>query len=154
MKIALVCSSGGHLFQLFNLKDFWEDKDRFWVTFPTQDTISLLKEERVLRAYYPTNRNIKNLVRNLFFAWRVLRKEKPTAIISTGAGVAVPFIYIGKLLGMRIVYIETIIRPKRITLTGHLIYFIVDKFLVQWPELAQKYKRAEYHGKAIWFSLQ
>ena len=49
--------------------------------------------------HYPTNRNLKNLIRNTFLAIKVLRKERPDVIISSGAAVAVPFFYIGKLMG-------------------------------------------------------
>ena len=148
-KIALVCSSGGHLFQLYSLKEFWQDKDRFWISFSTQDAQFLLKDEKVFWAYYPTNRNIKNLIKNLFFAWNILKKEKPEFIFSTGAGIAVPFILIGKLFGIKTVYIESITRTKQLSLSAYLIYPFVGKLLVQWPELAVQYSKAEYQGQVI-----
>ena len=37
LKVCLVGSSGGHLTHLYMLKPFWENKDRFWVTFDKQD---------------------------------------------------------------------------------------------------------------------
>ena len=43
LKICLVGSSGGHLTHLFMLKQFWQDKDRFWVTFDKEDARSLLE---------------------------------------------------------------------------------------------------------------
>ncbi len=149
MKICIVCSSGGHFFQLFRLKEVWQDKNHFWVSFPAQDTQYLLKDELVYWANYPTNRNVKNLIKNLFLAWRILRTERPDVIISTGAGVAVPFILIGKLLKIKSIYIESITFIKRISLSGFLIYPFVDKFLVQWQELAERYKKAEYHGQVV-----
>ena len=76
MKICLVGSSGGHLTHLYMLKPFWKDKERFWVTFDKEDARSILEGEKVYSCYYPTNRNIKNLIRNLIVAWKVLRKEK------------------------------------------------------------------------------
>ncbi|OIM79414.1 UDP-N-acetylglucosamine--LPS N-acetylglucosamine transferase, partial [Oenococcus oeni] len=99
LKVALVGSSGGHLTHLYLLKPFWKDKDRFWVTFNKEDAQSVLKNERMIPAFYPTNRNIKNLIRNTFLAFKVLKREKPDIIISSGAAVAVPFFYLGKLFG-------------------------------------------------------
>ena len=99
MKVALVCSSGGHLFQLFLLKDWWSRYERFWVTFKKPDATSMLKGERIYWAYFPTNRNLKNLMRNTWVAWKVLRREKPDIIVSTGGRVAVPFFWLGKLFG-------------------------------------------------------
>ena len=149
MKICLVCSSGGHFFELFSLKKFWENRNHFWISFPTQDTQYLFKDEQVYWANYPTNRNIKNFFKNLALAWRILKVERPDVIISTGAGVAVPFILVGKLLKIKTVYLESITRIKQISLSGCLIYPFVDKFLVQWPELTAQYKKAEYHGQVI-----
>ncbi len=77
MKICLVGSSGGHLFHLHLLKAFWQDKDRFWVTFEKEDAISLLRGERMYYCYGPSNRSMKALVINSFRALNILRKERP-----------------------------------------------------------------------------
>ena len=104
MKICLVGSSGGHLTHLYMLKPFWKDKNRFWVTFDKEDARSLLEGEKVYPCYFPTNRSIKALIKNTKIAWDVLHKEKPDLIISCGAAVAVPFFYIGKMMGAKLVY--------------------------------------------------
>ena len=98
--LLLVCSSGGHLLQLHELRAAWEPFPRAWVTFDKSDARSLLREERVIHAFGPTNRNIPNLLRNLRLAWRVIRPERPAAILTTGAGVAVPFAWIGRCTGI------------------------------------------------------
>ena len=135
MKIALVGSSGGHLTHLYLLKKFWENEDRFWVTFDKTDAKSILKEERFYPCYYPTNRNVKNTIKNTILAFKILRKEKPDLIISSGAAVAVPFFWLGKLFGAKTVYIEIFDRIDKPTLTGKLVYPVTDKFIVQWEEL-------------------
>ncbi|GAQ02581.1 Polysaccharide biosynthesis protein CpsF [Companilactobacillus farciminis] len=76
MKFCLVGSSGGHLTHLYLLKKFWINEDRFWVTFDKKDANSLLKGEKKYNCYYPTNRNIKNLVKNTFLAFKVLKKRE------------------------------------------------------------------------------
>ena len=48
MKVCLVGSSGGHLTHLYILKPFWENKDRFWVTFDKEDARSLLDKEKMI----------------------------------------------------------------------------------------------------------
>ncbi len=142
LKICLVGSSGGHLTHLYMLKKFWESKDRFWVTFNKTDANSTLKGEKIYYCYYPTNRNIINLIRNTFLAIRVLKKERPNLIISSGAAVAVPFFYIGKMLGAKTVYIEVFDRIDKSTLTGKLVYRVTDKFIVQWDEMKEVYPKA------------
>ena len=149
MKYCLVCSSGGHFLQLYALRNLWEDHERFWVTFLGNDTRFFLNNEKRYWAFHPTNRNIRNLINNFSLAFNLLRKEKPDIIISTGAGVSVPFIYVGKLLGIKTVYIESLARVKRLSLTGRLVYPFSSFLLVQWPELAEKYKKAIFKGNVI-----
>lgn len=104
--------------------------------------MSLLKDEKMYSCYYPTNRNIKNLIRNTVLAVKVLRKEHPDLIISSGAAVSVPFFYLGKLFGAKLIYIEVFDRIDKPTLSGRLVYPITDKFIVQWEEQKKVYKKA------------
>ncbi|MDU5912994.1 MAG: PssD/Cps14F family polysaccharide biosynthesis glycosyltransferase [Anaerococcus vaginalis] len=142
IKICLVGSSGGHLTHLFMLKPFWKDKDHFWVTFDKEDARSLLDGEKIYPCYFPTNRSIKALIKNTFIALKVLRKEKPDLIISSGAAVAVPFFYLGKLMGSKLIYIEVFDRIDKPTMTGKIVYHISDKFIVQWEEMKKVYPKA------------
>ena len=146
IKVFLVGSSRGHLTHLYMLKPFWKDKERFWVTFDKEDARSLLKDEKMYPCYFPTNRNIKNLIRNTFLAIRVLKKEKPDLIISSGAAVAVPFFYLGKMMGAKLIYIEVFDRIDKPTMTGKMVYPIVDKFIVQWEEMKKVYPKAVNFG--------
>ena len=139
-------SSGGHLAHLYMLKPFWKNKERFWVTFAKEDAKSLLEDEKMYSCYFPTNRNIKNLIKNTFLAWKILKKEKPNLIISSGAAVAVPFFYLGKVFGAKTIYIEVFDRIDKSTLTGKLVYPVTDKFIVQWEEMKKVYKKSENLG--------
>ena len=125
------------------LKPFWENKVRFWVTFDKEDAKSLLKGEKMYPCYFPTNRNIKNLIKNTFLAYKVLKKEKPDLIISSGAAVAVPFFYVGKFLfGAKVVYIEVFDRIDKPTMSGKLVHPIADLFIVEWEEMKNVYSKA------------
>ena len=149
MKVVLVCSSGGHLTQLYRLKPWWEHHDRSWVTFDTADATSLLAGERVMWAYHPTTRNIPNALRNLRLALRMLRTERPDVVISDGAGVAVPFFMIAKLLGAATVYVEVYDRIDSRTLTGRLCSPFTDLFCVQWPEQQALYPGSQLIGRLL-----
>lgn len=142
LKVCLVGSSGGHLTHLYMLKPFWQDHDRFWVTFNKEDARSVLEGERMIPCYFPTNRSLKALVINSRLAWKSLRKEKPDLIISSGAAVAVPFFWLGKLFGAKTIYMEVFDRIDKPTLTGKLVYPVTDTFLVQWEEMKQVYPKA------------
>jgi UDP-N-acetylglucosamine:LPS N-acetylglucosamine transferase len=134
---------------LLALQPFWGNHDRFWVTFDTEDARSLLRDERVYWCHHPTNRNAPNLVRNTFLAARVLRRERPELIVSTGAAVAVPFFYLGRAGGATNVFIEVFDRVDSATLTGRLIQPVADHILVQWREQLRFYARAELVGPLL-----
>lgn len=145
----MVCSSGGHLLLLHLLEVFWSKHDRFWVTFKKEDAVSLLEKERVYWSYFPTNRNFFNLVRNFFVAVRVLFKERPDIIVSTGAGVAIPFFYLGKLLGKKLVFIEAYERIENPSLTGRVVYRITDAFILQWEEQKKFFPKGIVLGQIL-----
>ena len=125
IKICLVGSSGGHLNHLYLLKPFWQDKNRLWVTFDKEDAQSILSNEKCYYCYFPTNRNIK-----------------PDVIISSGAAVAIPFFYLGKIFGAKTVYIEVFDRVDGPTMTGKIVYPVTDRFIVQWEEMKKVYPKA------------
>ncbi len=142
IKVCLVGSSGGHLTHLYMLKPFWNKHDRFWVTFDKEDARGILQGEKKYNCYFPTNRNLKNLIKNTFLAFKILKKENPDILISSGAAVAVPFFYIAKMKGKKLIYIEVYDRIDKPTMTGKLVYPIVDKFIVQWEEQKKVYPKA------------
>jgi Oligosaccharide biosynthesis protein Alg14 like len=149
VKVALVCSSGGHLAQLHRLQGWWTHHDRVWVTFDTPDAVSLLDGEHVWWAFHPTTRNVKNTLRNLLLARKVLARERPDIVVSDGAGVAVPFFLLAKLKGIPTVYLEVYDRVDSRTLTGRLCYPIADLFCVQWEEQRRLYPRSRLIGTLL-----
>jgi UDP-N-acetylglucosamine:LPS N-acetylglucosamine transferase len=147
--ILLVCSTGGHLAQMCALRETWEPFARAWVTFDKSDARSLLQGERVVYAFGPTNRSVKNLVRNLVLAVRLLRRLRPRVVLSTGAGVAVPFAWAGRLFGARVVYVESFTRIDGPSLSCRLIAPVADRVYAQWPELPRVFPRARYVGNVF-----
>lgn len=147
--ILLVCSPGGHALQLSLLRPAWQGYETAWVTLRAEDTASLLENERVIYAYGPTTRNVPNLIRNLRLAWRLLRVARPRIIVTTGAGVAVPFAWIGRVLGARVVYVESFTRIDQPSLSCRLIAPVTDRIYVQWPELVRRVRDARYVGAVV-----
>ncbi len=143
MTVLLVCSSGGHFKALQQLRPFWENQERVWVTFQNKTTEAELTGEKFYWAYSPTNRNLPNLLKNIFLAWQLIRKTRPDVIISTGAGVAVPFLILGKLLGSKTVFIESVTRINTLSLSAKLVLPFISVLYVQWPQLQTRYPQAE-----------
>lgn len=119
------------------------------MTFNTEDANSRLNGEKVDWAYHPTTRNARNLLRNLALAVRVLRRERPDVVISTGAGVAFPFFLLARLMRVPTVYIEVYDRLDSPTLTGRLCRPFTDLFCVQWTEQTRFYPSAQVIGSLL-----
>lgn len=149
MRIALICSTGGHLSQLQALGDWWRRHERLWITFDNGNAENILTGESVVWAHHPTTRHLGNALRNLVLAVRVLRSHRPDLIVSTGAGVALPFFVVARVLGIRTVYLEVVDRLDSRTLTGRLVYPLTDGFAVQWAEQHSMYPGARVIGATI-----
>lgn len=147
--VLLVCSAGGHLLQMLALQPAWEGMSRCWVTLERSDATSLLVDEHVVYAHGPTHRSIANLLRNLCLAWKVITAARPRLILTTGAAVAVPFAWVGRLRGVRVVYIESITRIDRPSLSCRLIAPTASRVYGQWPEFSRALPRARFAGAVI-----
>lgn len=144
-KVLIVASPGGHLMQMLALEPAWSDAERTWVTLRSTDVEYLLQDENVIYGHGPTPRDIGNFFRNLRLASRILREQDPGVIISTGAGLALPFFLLGRIQRRRLIYVESITRVEKLALTGRLVYPLADAFFVQWGSLSQL-RRARFHG--------
>jgi UDP-N-acetylglucosamine:LPS N-acetylglucosamine transferase len=134
---------------LHRLSIYLDDVDRHWVTFDKPDARSLLTGASVTYAYHPTNRNAVNLLRNGILAISVIRRLRPAIIVSTGAGVGVPFCWVGRAGGARVIYVDSLTRVQAPSLSGRLVMPVVHRYLAQWPDMARRYKKAEYVGKVF-----
>jgi UDP-N-acetylglucosamine transferase subunit ALG13 len=147
--VLVACSSGGHLFDAVAIAPAWRDRSRAWVSFDKADVQSLLAGEALYVAHGPTNRNVPNLLRNLRLAWRVVGETRPRVLLTTGAGVAVPFAWIARVRGAHVIYVECAGRVDRPSLSARLIAPIARDVYAQWPELAAKWRRARYAGNVL-----
>jgi len=80
---------------------------------------------------------------------RIVFKERPDVVISTGAAAGCMLCFLGKMFGTKVVWIDSITNVERISLSGRMVRYIADLFLVQWPELADRYKRIEFVGTVV-----
>lgn len=149
MKIGIVTSRGGHLFQLYQLKEWWQDYDRFWLTGQGKDFEFFLRKERVYFGYFPESRNLFNAFRNLFLGFKILLKEKPDLLISCGAGIAPPVFLVGKILGCKLIFIEPYDFIAYPSLSGKMVSLLVDKLLIQNLEQRKFFKKAEFWGSTL-----
>jgi beta-1,4-N-acetylglucosaminyltransferase len=149
MKLLLVCNPGGHFATMMSLKSFWSAHEREWVSYHKSDTEEKLRGEKVHWGVPQEGRDLLRAAINFVKAVSILRTSKPDMVISTGASMSVPFLLAGRLFGIQTMFIESISRSEQLSLSGRLVYRLVDDFYVQWPECAKRYPKAQYKGVVL-----
>lgn len=150
VKLLFPSSSGGHLEELMRLKKLYSSYEYLFVT----EDLPLNKV--LLKNYNATfirkngkNRDFifwLNFIINWFLATSIILRFKPSAIITTGSHTAIPFCYIGKLFGCKIIYILSFCRINSRARAADIIYPISDLFFVQWEQMHNKYTKGIYVG--------
>lgn len=131
------------------LKNVYQDLDHFFVTQQTPLSESIALDHRLhhvpdiaLGLLHRSPRAWYEYVHNLALSLRILLTEWPDIIISTGAGSVLNTLLLGRLLGRRIIFLETFAHTRTPSLTGRLISPLAHAHLVQWPALAKRFPRA------------
>lgn len=161
MRICITCAAGGHLNQIMNIMDAFKDHEIIFVTINSETTENLGK---VANTYYIKDipkpiRIGKVELSNLSFLFylvsilpyciKILYKEKPSIVFGNGGPATICLCGLGKLIGCKIVYLESLARVNDLSVTGKFVYNIADLFLVQWDSLTIKYNKAKYWGKVL-----
>lgn len=122
MSVMLVASSGGHLGELHRLVPRLDvGPDPLWVTFDAPQSRTLLAGERTVFVPFNGPRQAGRTLRTAVRAAGLLRAERPSAIVTTGAAVAVSFVPVARLHGIPCHYIESAARSTGPSLTGKLV---------------------------------
>ncbi len=154
----IILGQGGHTIQMLELVDMLGSIYDYSYLIAHHDKISE-KQIRiagsVFRTVIPreTTSKIFETLKLSFFCsiqeLKVLLKARPKVIITAGAGIAVPISIFGRLLGVKIIYIESVSRVRALSTTGKIMYHIAHLFFVQWEPLKEKYTKAIYAGRLL-----
>ena len=149
-KICLASSVGGHLQEILQLRPIYQRHPHFYVV---NDRITLPQGMEDKTYFISHSERDLLFFRNLWEAYRIFRRERPTHLISTGAGLAVPLGLVARAFGIKVMYIETFAAIHHPTLTGRLLYWIANRFVYQWPYLRQYYPAAQHAGTIFDFRI-
>jgi len=145
VKIALVSSVGGHLRELMQLAPVYGQHDHFFVV---NDPLGLRADlSAPTYVIKHAERDWRQII-NLWEANRILSKELPDVIITTGASPAVVFGLLAKLRRIPLIYIEGAFAVEKPTLTGRIVHALglADLFVYQWQSLSRHYPQGCYGG--------
>jgi beta-1,4-N-acetylglucosaminyltransferase len=146
MKLCLIACPAGHMTELLALMPASQEHERFIVTHDSLRT----EYFRQLAAVYTipdVGLNVWRFGLTFLRAFRLLWRERPDVIISTGTQLAIPFFVVGRALGVTTVFIESLSRIRSTSKTGRLIYPFASYFYVQWLSMTELYgPKAAYEG--------
>ena len=147
--VCLVASAGGHLSQALMLAPVWQGYRVVAVSTGPAVRRSL---EAIGSTYIVGECNHQHIIRTLLVAFRCLAvviRERPDVVISTGAAAGFLVCFWGKLLGAKVVWVDSIANANGLSMSGRMVRPFADLVLSQWPDVAAKYRRVEYRGELI-----
>ena len=134
-----VCSGGGHWIEMQRLLPAFEGSA---VDLVFVSTHAVGDAGQADRPYY----QIRNATRRdrLAFAVlavqlaRILLKERPEVVVTTGAAPGLVALALSRwLVGSRTVWIDSIAAAERLSMSGRLARRVADVWLTQWEHLAR-----------------
>jgi UDP-N-acetylglucosamine:LPS N-acetylglucosamine transferase len=149
LRICLAASAGGHLTQLLKVAQSWSKSESFFITTSNTVREKLGEYGNVYIVGECNRQHSLRVLRVLALCMSIIIRQRPDVVISTGAAVGCITCFLGWLSGAKIIWLDSITNVDRISLSGRMVRYIADVFLVQWPELAQKYNNVEYIGAVI-----
>lgn len=151
LRLCLAASGGGHIRQLIDLEPAWSQHDYFFVSEDTALSRSIAEKHR---AHYVSHfalgqarlgapfRMAATAVRNFFESARIMLAERPDVLITTGAGAVFFSVLWARLLGAKIVVIESFARFHAPSVFGRMASPFAHEKVVQSKELANYWPEA------------
>jgi UDP-N-acetylglucosamine:LPS N-acetylglucosamine transferase len=152
LKICAGASAGGHMNQLLLLLEQshqWPVRPTFYVTTMPELSKMLEKYGRTYVIGECNRHRPLDTLKVIKHAFRIIMKEKPNLIITTGSMPIAMLCLVGKLFGAKVIWIDSVANSERFSLSGRLMIYFSDLFLTQWPMLSEKSSKAEYAGEII-----
>lgn len=135
-KLLAVCSGGGHLIELLRLAPAFEGHQLVLASTAAQAPSGI----EITRYYCLSDSNASQKLRLLRTAWqtaRIVFRERPRAVISTGAAPGLLALAWSRLLGCRLIWIDSIANPEKMSLSGRIARRLTPHCYTQWPHLGE-----------------
>ena len=141
LRVLLIASGGGHWTQLLRLRPAWEGCDVAFATTHAGYRQDVIRSDDMdpPRFYVIPAAHMRHklrLARQLLAVMRLMVWERPSAVVTTGASAGYFALRLGRILGSRTVWVDSIANAAELSLAGRRIGPYADLWLTQWPELA------------------
>lgn len=147
-RVLAIASGGGHWIQLQRLRPAFADFDVAYVSVYA-DYAEDVSGERFYLVTDATRNNVFKLLVLIPQFIRILAREKPDVVITTGSAPGLVGLAVAKAFTRaRTVWIDSIANCERVSTSGMQARFVADEWLTQWPELASA-KGPKYWGAVL-----
>ena len=145
--VLAVASGGGHWVQLLRLRPAFDGMRCVYVSVKDDQATDVSPNR--FYAIPDANRSTKfKLIWQLVKLTFIVMRERPNVVVSTGAAPGYLAIRLGRLVGARTLFIDSIANAERLSLSGHLASHHADLMLTQWPHLKSD-AGPQYRGSVL-----
>jgi len=145
-KILAIASPGGHWVQLCRLIPAFSESDVVYAC--TYNKASELSDDD---NYYVIGDISRDSMQRIFSVIsgiiKILKKEKPTIIITTGALPGLITILLGRFYGIKTIWLDSIANSEKVSMSGKIASYLAHNCFTQWEGLADE--RIKYVGRVI-----
>lgn len=136
-RLLALASGGGHWVQLQRLRPAFAAFETSYVSM-----FESYAEQVTGHRYYvvpdASRFDVRSFLPVFLQAIRILVRERPQALVTTGSAPMLAFILLGRLIGARTLWIDSIANSERMSTSGRLAKKLAHRVVSQWPDVAAK----------------
>ena len=142
--VHLACSRGGHLDVLLRHQEAFEGCRLVWVTQSSARAERLSSEGaevHVLGEWHGTALRAET-VRSIWRSFELVVRQRPRVVVTSGTGIVVPFCLMARVVGAKLVFVETAARVRSPSRSGRVLSRIARHVIAQWDDMQAIYRGA------------
>jgi len=146
MKVLAVASGGGHVVELLRLQPAYEDQELIYMS-THESFASSFKGYPYYTVPDFSQWNVYRIPKAAWKMYRIMKKIRPDVVVTTGAAPGVLALFLGRLLGAKTIWVESLCHVEKVSISGKLCALFADRVYTQWPALAGN--KIVYTGNTI-----
>lgn len=135
-RVLLVASGGGHWVQMLRLRQAWAGHELSYATVQPSYR-EQVGDARFFSFTDATRWDRWRLALMILQVATIVLRVRPDVVVTTGAAPGVVALRMGKLLGARTIWIDSIANVEQMSMSGERVRRFADLWLTQWAHLAR-----------------
>lgn len=136
-KLLALASGGGHWVQLQRLRPAFDGFETVYVSM-----FDSYAEQVAGSRYYvvpdASRFEVRSFAPVFAKAVRILLRERPKALVTTGSAPMLAFVLLARFMGVRTLWVDSIANSERLSSSGRLAKWLAHRVVSQWPDVAER----------------